>query len=294
MKAKTTMAVDYKILDGISPLVPLYDVYLLDIWGLLHDGVHPYPGVIECLEKLMALGKKTLLLSNSPRRGTLVSAQLEKIGIPQEAYTDILTSGDATYLDLMDQVHHLGRRCYFLGQDMHKGLLTDVDLEHVSTLEDADFILNTGPDDLEITLDDFKHHFKPAIQRGLLMICANPDMKVIIGQTQVLCAGTLAQLYKEQGGQVHYHGKPFPFVYELAMQRLGNPPKSKVLALGDSLNTDIKGARKIGIDGGLVLSGLHGHELDLPFGDIPTPKDVAALTLRHHLTATYYLPSLRW
>lgn len=288
-------ASSYTIIPGLAEIAHKYDVYLLDIWGLLHDGYHPFPGVLDCLERLKSLGKKTLLLSNSPRRSELVKAQLQEIGISNNLYDHILTSGEATYLDLKDQVEHMGRRCYFLGHDKHRGLLGDISLIEEQDIHKADFILNTGPDTLEDSaLDTFKDIFLAAVEQDLLMICANPDMKVILGNNAVLTAGSLAQEYEKLGGHVHYHGKPHAFVYKKAKEILDVTDTTQILALGDSLETDIKGAQNMSIQGALVMSGLHGHELGMGFGEIPTVRDIDRITLIHRVVADYYLPSLRW
>ena len=204
----TTSNKNYKILSGISEIAHNYDGYLLDIWGLLHDGIKPFPGVIDCLEKLKSLGKKTLLLSNSPRRGHLVVAQLENLGITLNHFDQILTSGDATYIDLIDQVHHIGRNCYFIGHSMHEGMLGDVDLKRTDNFDEANFILNMWSEDLGTSLDEMIERLKPALEKDILMICPNPDMSVMIGNRKMLCPGSLAKAYDELGGRVHYHGKP--------------------------------------------------------------------------------------
>lgn len=288
------ITLSYKILAGLSEIAPFYDAYFLDVWGLLHDGIQPFPGVLECLQNLKSLNKKTLFLSNSPRRGFLIKEHLATIGIPSHFYDEIITSGDATYYDLKEQIHTIGNKCFFIGQDMHRGILKDVDLRPVASIQEADFILNMGPENLHLTLDSFLMLFKPAIENNILMICSNPDMKVMIGENQILCAGSLAKEYEMLGGRVHYHGKPYPFIYELAFQTLNIQDKSKVLALGDSLPTDIEGAQRNGIHGALVMSGLHGHERQMPFGALPTAEIISILTQTHALTADYYLSSLKW
>lgn len=296
MSAPDSLNPKTKIVSGLKEISDQYDGYIFDIWGVLHNGVEIFAGVHEALTHLQKLGKKVVLLTNSPRRSSLVTEQLaSEYGIMPDHYNDIISSGEATYLDLHNQIERHGNKCYFMGQDMHRGILSDVDaLEPVMEIEEADFILNTGPEDLHLTFDQLRIVLQKGIERHLLMICSNPDHRVIIGKKEILCAGALAYEYEKMGGEVHYHGKPHTFVYELAHEKLDHIPKERILALGDSLHNDILGGKNYGIDTLLVLSGLHGQELQMLFGDMPLPKDIDTLALTHKIRPVYAAPSLRW
>ena len=255
-----------KRLPGLAPLAPAYDGFILDLWGVVHDGVQPYPGAHDCLERLRAAGKRIVMLSNAPRRAGPVRRQLLRMGIEETLYDGVMTSGEATHLLLRDRPDDwsaaLGRRVFHLGPDRDRNVLAGLDLELAETPEDATCVLNTGPDDhlnpTDLTV------FDPALQicadRRLPMICANPDLEVIRGGVRVLCAGAFAQRYASLGGDVRSIGKPDPLIYGPVLDILALP-KSRVVAIGDALRTDIAGAAAIGVDSCWVLGGIHGGHL---------------------------------
>ena len=255
-----------KRLPGLAPLAPAYDGFILDLWGVVHDGVQPYPGVHDCLERLRAAGKRVVMLSNAPRRAGPVRRQLLRMGIEETLYDGVMTSGEATHLLLRDRPDDwsaaLGRRVFHLGPDRDRNVLAGLDLELTETPEDATCVLNTGPDDHLNPTDPTV--FDPALQtcagRRLPMICANPDLEVIRGGVRVLCAGTFAQRYASLGGDVRSIGKPDPLIYGPVLDILALP-KSRVIAVGDALRTDIAGAAAIGVDSCWVLGGIHGGHL---------------------------------
>ena len=241
-----------------------YDGYILDLWGVIHDGVRAYPGVPQCLAALKAAGKQTCLLSNAPRRIVAVKNKLEEVGVPRGSYDFLMTSGEATHLylgDGTDRTHrHLGRRFLHIGpprdDDIHQGL----DLSEVGTPAQADFVLCTGIDDFDETLDDYRHVLDACLDEELPLICANPDLVVMVGSKMAICAGTLAHYYETKGGRVIYHGKPYPGVYDVCAGLLIDVPKHRQLAIGDSLRTDIAGAHAAGVDSLWVLGGIHAEE----------------------------------
>ena len=253
-------------LSGLAPLAPAYDGFILDLWGVVHDGVQPYPGAHDCLEQLRVAGKRIVMLSNAPRRAEPVRRQLLRMGIEETLYDGVMTSGEATHLLLRDRPDDwsaaLGRRVFHLGPDRDRNVLAGLDLELAETPEDATCVLNTGPDDHLNPTDPTM--FDPALQicadRRLPMICANPDLEVIRGGVRVLCAGAFAQRYASLGGDVRSIGKPDPLIYGPVLDILALP-KSRVVAVGDALRTDIAGAAAIGVDSCWVLGGIHGERL---------------------------------
>jgi HAD superfamily hydrolase (TIGR01459 family) len=255
-----------RFLTGFSRIADDYDGFVLDLWGVIHDGVNAFPHAVDCLEQLRAAGKKTLLLSNVPRPNEAVRAMMRRMGIDDDHYTDILTSGEAVRRALLvppdDWWAGLGSRVYHLGPERDRPVLEGLPLTVVATPGEADFVLNTGPDDHRNPSDmnEFEPTLRDCAAHRLKMICGNPDLVVIRGGVRVLCAGSLAVRYQELGGDVRSLGKPDPAVYQPALARLAMP-RQRVLAVGDSLRTDIAGAQSAGLASCWVLDGLHGEAL---------------------------------
>lgn len=272
-----------RILAGLAELAGRYDAAILDSWGVLHDGVRPYPGVLECLARMRAAGWQMVVASNAPRAGESVRRQVEGFGVPAEAYDGIVTSGDLTRAALRERADawhaSLGRRFYHLGPDRDHGLLDGLDLEQVAGPEDCDFILNTGLfDDESETEADYAAFLVDAKRRGLPMLCANPDIEVSRGGKSIPCAGAVAKAYEELGGDVAHHGKPHPAAFRECLALLPGIAAGRVLVAGDSLRTDIVGAKMAGIDALFVTGGIHAGE----FGPDPdaspdTPPDPVAV-----------------
>lgn len=255
-----------KHLDGFAPLAAQYDGFILDLWGVVHDGVRPYSGAPDCLRRLRDAGKRVVLLTNAPRRADPIRHQLRAMGIGDELYDDVMSSGEATHLMLRDRPdpwwRALGTRIFHLGPARDRNVFADLGLEEVERPADAGFVLNTGPDDASDPTDPtaFDPVLNACLAARLPMICANPDLEVIRGGLRVVCAGTLALRYATQGGDVRSLGKPDPAIYRPLLDILQLPP-GRVLAVGDALRTDIAGAAAAGLDACWVLGGLHGAHL---------------------------------
>ncbi len=257
-------------LSGIAPLSARYDGFIVDLWGVIHDGVMAYPGAIECLHRLRAAGKRVVLLSNAPRRSEAARHILRRMGLPDDAYDGIMTSGEATRAALLARTDPwfaaLGERVWHLGPDKDASLFEQLPLQRVAGPEPGAFILNTGPDDAlgETDPERYLPELRRAAELGMSMVCANPDLVIVRGGQRLICAGLLARDYAAMGGTVRQIGKPYPEVYEpvRAMLRL---PDARVLAVGDSLATDIAGAQAAGFDSCWVLGGIHAEAI----GDDP-------------------------
>jgi HAD superfamily hydrolase (TIGR01459 family) len=268
-----------------------YDGFIIDLWGVIHDGVNPYPGAVDCLRQLQ--GRPVLLLSNAPRRAYAAQKMLRRMGIADALYGGILTSGEAVWLALRDRTDpwfaRLGRRAFLLGPERDRNVLAGLDLETASSPEGADFVVNTGPDDERdpTALAPFLPTLEQCLAARLPMICANPDLEVIRGGERILCAGALAEHYAVIGGDVRSIGKPHPAIYDLALQTLG-VPRNRILAIGDSLRTDIAGAAAAGIDAAWVLGGIHGEAFA---GDASKAESAAA---ELGLAPAVCLQELRW
>ncbi len=259
-----------KVLTGFEQLADRYDGFVIDLWGVLHDGVTAFPEAVDCMRRLRDAGKPTMLLSNAPRRSRLAREAMRAMGIPDELYTDLLTSGEAVHMALATRADPwfaaLGARVLHLGPERDRNVIEGLDLTQVAAASQADFVLNTGPDDHQSPTDvrEFEDVLQDCAAHDLPMICANPDLEVIRGGRRVICAGALAVRYEALGGTVRWIGKPDPAIYQPVLKRL-ELPADRLLAVGDSLRTDIAGAAAAGIASAWVLGGIHGESL----GDDP-------------------------
>ncbi|GBR76248.1 TIGR01459 family HAD-type hydrolase [Acidiphilium acidophilum] len=247
---------------SIADLAERYDGFIVDLWGVVHDGVHLYPGVIDSLARLRGAGRRVVFLSNAPRRAGAVAQALAAMGIAPGTYDGVMTSGEAVRTGLRDRTDPdfaaLGRRFVHLGPARDRNLFEDLDLTEVAQPADAEFLLNTGPDDLSAQDDPaiFDVLLAESLKAGLPMVCANPDLEVIRDGRRIICAGLLAERYASWGGRVILRGKPDPAVYAPTLAMLGTA-RARTVAFGDSLRTDIAGAQAAGIDSVLVLTGIH-------------------------------------
>ena len=253
-----------RVIDGMRTLAPKYDGFILDLWGVVHDGTAPFPGVLDCMERLIAAGKRLVLLSNAPRRSGDVVRRIARIGVPERLYHDVMSSGEEAWqcLHRRDEPFYaaLGRRCLQIGSERDLEIREGLDLVFVDEPAEADFILNTGPAEWDDTIEDYARVLHAALGRGLPMVCANPDLVVIHDGKPALCAGALAEQYEAIGGRVRWHGKPYPSVYDSCLGLLGITDRRRILAIGDSLRTDIAGAEGAGIDSLLIAGGVHAAE----------------------------------
>ena len=280
-------------LTGFETLARRYSGFILDLWGVIHDGVRPYPGAADCLARIRALGKPAVLLSNAPRRAHAAQAAMRAMGIADDLYTGILTSGEATHIALRDRddpwFAALGRRMYHLGPARDRNVFDTLDLDLVERPQDADFVLNTGPDDLAgpTEVADWEELLQSFRRAGLPMVCANPDLEVIRGDTRVICAGALTARYEAIGGNARWLGKPDPAIYTPVLAMLGTAP-GETLAVGDALRTDIAGAKGRDIPSCWVLGGIHEAELG---GD---PRRIEAAAAAAGLRPAAVLPQFVW
>ncbi|MBS0643591.1 MAG: TIGR01459 family HAD-type hydrolase [Proteobacteria bacterium] len=285
-------------LSRFAGLAERYDGFVLDLWGVIHDGVNAFPHAVETLKHLRAAGKRTLLLSNAPRPNWAVQKMMQRMGIEDALYTDILTSGEAVRRALQSPPDlwwaELGQRVFLLGPERDRPVLEGLPLIDAPSPAEADFVLNTGPDDHRnpSNMAEFEPILEDCYRFKLKMICANPDLVVIRGGVRVLCAGSLAARYEEMGGDVRSLGKPDPAIYQPVLERLDLPPE-RVLAVGDSLHTDIAGAAGVGLAACWVLDGIHGAALADGAGGFDTAR-IEALATEAHVAPIASLPRLEW
>ena len=277
-------------LTGVEPLADAYDGFIVDVWGVLHDGLRLCPGVCKTLDRLAVRGRAVVFLTNAPRRSRNIARMLARLELPERHRRNILSSGESVHAALAgraDPFHAgLGRRCLVLGDTVGNDILAGLDFARAETFEDAEFIVNVGPWRADAAIEEYERDLALAAGLGLPMICANPDLAVMQGGREMLCAGALAARYEALGGRVAYHGKPHPAIYDTCLARLGGPARDRVVAIGDSLGTDIKGAAAAGVDSVLVLGGLHAGEAAC--------GALAALYEEHGVMPTYTLPGFAW
>lgn len=274
-------------ISGIAPLAARYDGFILDLWGVIHDGTCLYPSVHDTLVKLRETDKKVMFLSNAPRRARKVEQVLNQLGIRPDLYDHILSSGEAGYQWLaQSDVSPLGSVYFYIGPDKDLDVLDGLHYTRVYDVSAADFILNVGFGSEDQPEHAYEAQLKKARARGLAMVCLNPDLEVVkISGERFACAGVMAHYYESIGGRVVWFGKPYDAVYQRCEALLLPVSKDRLLAVGDSLETDIPGAQHYGIDNMLVKGGILKGT-----GDEELARLCASLDLR----PTYISESFSW
>jgi HAD superfamily hydrolase (TIGR01459 family) len=246
-----------------SMLAADYDVVLSDVWGVIHNGVTAFPEACDALSRFRAGGGIVILITNAPRTGEAVARQLDGFGVARAAYDGVVSSGDVTREVVAKR---LGQSLFHLGPQRDISIFSGLDV-HFAPVEVADYVVCSGlfNDEAE-TAEDYRDLLAIMRARSLFMVCGNPDVVVERGERLVYCAGAIADLYATLGGEVLYAGKPHQPIYRNALakaeSRRGNPAAlRRVLAIGDSLRTDLKGAATLGIDCLFVTGGIHAEEL---------------------------------
>lgn len=277
-------------LSGLSAIAPNYDVILSDIWGVLHNGVAAFPTAVEALQQSRKAGLKVVLISNAPRPSEQVCEQLERLGVPADAYDEIVTSGDMTRSMLIST--YGGRKVTHIGPEKDKPLVAGLPIDFTND-EAADVCLCSGlMDDKTEGPDDYRDRLSALADRNIPMICANPDKVVEFDNTLIYCAGALADIYEELGGEVIVLGKPHAPIYEAARKMTGNPSLARVLGLGDSMRTDLRGASEQGFDCLFLTGGIHAAQ----FGPSasPNPKRVESFLADAPYPAKGWMARLAW
>jgi HAD superfamily hydrolase (TIGR01459 family) len=282
---QTAAAGALPVLSGFSSIADRYEVVLSDIWGVVHNGREHFPEACAALKRFRDQGGVVVLVTNAPRPFPPILEQLAMLGAPRDCFDEVVTSGDVTLAFVaahgMKPVHHIGppRDLTFF----------DIMQEQIGhrppsvPLADADYVLCTGLFDDDHPLEHYDPALKVMRERDMELICANPDLVVHVGDRMLWCAGAIAERYAQMGGKVLQAGKPFAPIYdralELATARRGSPADlSRVVAIGDAIRTDVKGACDRGIDAVFVTSGIHRDEIHPQARPgSPGPMDEAAM-----------------
>jgi HAD superfamily hydrolase (TIGR01459 family) len=277
----------------LRDLVHDTDVLISDIWGVVHNGVVAFPEACEALRTFRRQGGTVVMLTNSPRPTPAVQEQLRGLQVPDDCYDDIVTSGDLSRHYI---AAHSGKPLYQIGPDRDGPVFHGLNIDFVP-LDRADYIVCTGLfDDETETAEDYRAILLAALKRKLPMICANPDIIVERGHKMIYCAGAIAELYRELGGEVTFYGKPhrpaYQRAFELATARRGAAvPRERILAIGDSVRTDLAGANNFGIDCVFVTRGIHS-------ADFASVEEIDAATSRQLFGETkppfVLMRDLRW
>lgn len=262
------------LIEKFSALAANYDVVLSDVWGVTHNGVAAFPEACDALSRFRSGGGTVILITNAPRPGAAVIPQLDRYGVPREAYDGIVSSGDVTRGVIAERS---GESFFHLGPERDLPIFEGLEA-HFAPVEEADYVVCTGPfnDDIE-TPEHYRDLLAVMRKRSLFMVCGNPDVVVERGDRLVYCAGAIADLYAHLGGDVLYAGKPYRPIYDMALAKAQDArgasiARSRMLAIGDSVRTDLTGAASFGIDCLFITAGIHAEEL----GGRETP-DPAAL-----------------
>jgi HAD superfamily hydrolase (TIGR01459 family) len=288
-----------RIIESLADIAADYDALFCDLWGCLHNGIAPFPEAVAALRGFRRGGGKVVLLTNAPRPRHEVEVQLDGMGVPRDCWDVIATSGDSARLAMFQGA--VGHDVYFIGEDRDLAFFEPIHLLDPCpevrrvALTEATGIVCTGPRDPHADPSVYRAEFLYAKTKGLTFLCANPDIVVDRGHERIWCAGALAALYEEMGGASLYFGKPHPPVYDLARRRLAQlgatVPDSRILAVGDGIATDIRGAMGEDIDSLFVTGGIAAAETKTVTD--PDPEALEAYMTREMTAATYAIGKLR-
>ena len=250
---KISVMIEVNQIKKLSEIYRNYDYFFVDLWGVIHNGVHLFEDVIETLTALKNKNKKIFFLTNAPRRSQVIKQQLSEFGLKKSLYEDVISSGEVTWQKMKEKSN---LNCYLIGPPRDFHLVEGLNVNIVTEKKNVDIIVNTGPWGDNDKLDNYKPLLDELINYDPLMICSNPDKTVVRGEKFMICAGLLAEYYEKIGGKVEYIGKPYREIYDFTFSKI-KKKATKVLVVGDSLDNDIKGANLQNLDSVLITSGIH-------------------------------------
>jgi HAD superfamily hydrolase (TIGR01450 family) len=301
---------------SLASIASKYDGFILDLWGVIHDGTTLYPGVKACLESLRRQEKKIVFLSNAPRRARKVEERLNELGIGSELYDHVLSSGEVAYRFLAvpeaavsgttagrtsaiearslrgtkGEALNANPHYYYLGPEKDADLLDGLPYIRTQDMAEAEFMLAVDVEYHGQEVAELEPYLTEARRHNLPMVCVNPDFEVVKQDgTHIWCAGAVAHHYEGMGGEVSYFGKPYGAVYETALALLDTIKRDAILAVGDNIDTDIKGGNDYGIDSALVTGGILAREMPNP-----NPYELRELCERKGALPTFVIPGFTW
>ena len=283
-------------LDGLQQVAARYQAYILDQWGVIHNGVRVLDGALEAIHQIRQQKGRIVLLSNSGKRSVVSKGRLEKLGITPDLYDLCMTSGEDVHRCLVDRdeefYQSLGPKFLMFAWDNERELFSGTSFQEVTEVAQADFLVAAGLDQPEVAA--YEPVLQQAIDRKLPMICVNPDLVSVEPDGRLKpCPGAIAKLYEEMGGQVRWHGKPDPGLYAHILSYLQDHhgiARQDILAIGDSLSHDIKGAAQAGIDSLLITSGIHKDAIK----GAEDQSGLAKLSQSYGVTPTYAMTRFCW
>lgn len=273
-------------LSGIRDLADRFDVFILDQFGVLHDGTAPYPGAVDTLVQLKQAGKQTLLLSNSGKRSKPNEARLEKLGFIPGSWGHFLSSGEVAWQSLHGSLAD-GKnvRCLLVARDGDRSAVEGLPLTLVDNGSEADIVLLAASEGDRFDLDHYRSLLEAAAARGVVCLCTNPDKIMLTSVGLRFGAGRIAELYVELGGPVTWIGKPFAEIYAAALKLLGNPDRARVVCVGDSIEHDIEGGQAAGLGTALVTTGIL---------ETASAAERQQLYAKHQATPDFLLRAFTW
>lgn len=274
-----------KLINSLKDISKNYELFIIDIFGVIHDGDDAYPNIISMIDYLGKKQKKIVFLSNAPRRSEKAIKALAKFGINENMFDFILTSGEHAYyyFEVQNKLKY-----FYIGPEKDRDLLEGLPHIEVAQTDDADIAIATGLDPHQ-QVTDILPKLESVKAAKLTLHCINPDLYVHKknGHSHI-CAGAIAQKYQELGGKVEFYGKPFQGVYDEVIDEF-EFSKKEILCIGDSLETDIKGANMAGLDSVFISSGMHRNQLNLEIGETPELQQVEKLCQKFGVKPNYIL-----
>ena len=265
--------------EGLSSIVDKYQLFYVDLWGVVHNGIYLHEEAIKTLQEISKKKKDYILLTNAPRPNNVVKSFLEKLGMEKEIRDHVFTSGEAALLYLKKNL--VGKNFFHVGPPRDFDLFKDFEKLKINNIKNSEYILCTG---LFENHDEDLRYYKDLFEKNIekKMICTNPDLIVDRGNVREFCAGSIAMVFEKMGGEVVYFGKPYPEVYN---QSIDNKNK-RVLSIGDNLNTDIKGANLLNYDSLLISNGIHKKEIK--------EKGIEKVAKSYEAICNYIQSDLKW
>lgn len=287
-----------RLIAGVRALTRDFDGFIVDQWGVVHDGATPYAGARECLEALKAAGKRVVMLSNSGRSNAANEALMASMGFPRRLYDAFIAAGEdarAAIAACSTPFHaRLGRRCFAITRDGERQLLEGLGLIFVERVADADFVAVIGIDSPRRNLPDYEDELQAARARNLPMICANPDLVRFHEGRLVDAPGVLGHRYEAIGGEVFWHGKPHAPIYGSCLREMGGISTSRIVAVGDSLDHDVAGAASVRLPCAFVAGGVHAEALGIARGAMPSADRLDRLLAHAPARPAFVVPAFTW